>query len=126
MEIESNHTPDGARGESIGSQAQAGVQQYVYYISRLGLNVALTNYQRAANRERKLVNQYRKEGWIALRSAGSHSPIDVIAINPSTREIRLIQSKIGELSKKEADEVINLITSLSGNYKVIGLLDHRV
>ena len=36
---------------------------------------------------------WRKIGFIAFRSAGSHSPIDVVAINPKTMDVVLVQCK---------------------------------
>ena len=50
-------------------------------------------YERSTRRERELVNAYRKNGWDACRSAGSHSPWDVWAFNPHTKEVHLIQIK---------------------------------
>ncbi len=41
----------------------------------------MTNYQRGYEIERKIVNEHRKAGDIAFRSAGSHSPVDVVYVN---------------------------------------------
>jgi Holliday junction resolvase len=51
----------------------------------------MTNYRRGYEIERKIVNMLRDEGYIAVRSAGSHSPIDVFGIKPDI--IRLVQVK---------------------------------
>lgn len=50
-------------------------------------------YKRGADKERKIVLNARKEGKIAFRSAGSHSPIDVCIIDVQNRSIELIQAK---------------------------------
>ena len=51
-------------------------------------------YKRGAEKERKIVNKAKEEdGVIALRSAGSHSPIDVIIIDTLNKKISLIQCK---------------------------------
>lgn len=51
-------------------------------------------YKRGARKEYKIVNDLKKEGYdIVNRLAGSHSPIDVIAINTANKRIKLIQSK---------------------------------
>lgn len=50
-------------------------------------------YERSVRKERALVNDFREKGWIAARSAGSKSPIDVWAFNPKTKEFKLIQVK---------------------------------
>lgn len=51
------------------------------------------NYRRGADKERKIVKKARKEGKIAARSAGSHSPIDVFIIDYKARRIELLQCK---------------------------------
>lgn len=51
------------------------------------------SYLRSRKRERELVNQYRKQGWIAARSAGSKSAYDVWAFHPGKALINLIQVK---------------------------------
>ena len=52
------------------------------------------NYVKGRRKEYKIVHKYKDEGWdIVQRTAGSHSPIDVIAINRTTRKIKFIQSK---------------------------------
>ena len=50
-------------------------------------------YIRSANKERELVNIARKDGAIAARSAGSHSPVDCWIFYPKEKEMRLIQVK---------------------------------
>lgn len=51
------------------------------------------SYLRSRRREQELVNSYRSMGWIAARSAGSKSEVDVFAINRADGEVRLIQIK---------------------------------
>ena len=60
-------------------------------------------YRKGADLERKIVREFRDNGFISARSAGSKSKIDVWAINPVTREIHLIQAKKGKspLSNEE-------------------------
>ena len=60
----------------------------------------------------------RERGFTVARSAGSHSPVDVWAINPATRQILLVQSKLGKLAKKEEKEINDLIPIYSGMYEV--------
>lgn len=51
-------------------------------------------YKTGARKEYAIRNKLLKEGYdIVVRSAGSHSPIDIIAIKTSTREILFVQSK---------------------------------
>lgn len=52
------------------------------------------NYQKGRRKEYKICDELKKKGFdIVQRTAGSHSPFDVIAIKLLTREIKLIQSK---------------------------------
>jgi Holliday junction resolvase len=60
------------------------------------------NYRRGADKERKIVrermprkkfDEVKEDGVIAFRSAGSHSPIDVISIDFKKRVISCIQCK---------------------------------
>ena len=51
------------------------------------------NYLKGVRFERKLVNEARNKGLIAFRSAGSHSPIDVVIIDTIKGYIELIQCK---------------------------------
>lgn len=68
-----------------------------------------TKYQRSANRERQLKDQFEKEGWLSIRSAGSHTKVDIIAIRPAASvcadpdhfEVKLIQVKTGKRIKKK-------------------------
>lgn len=54
----------------------------------------MTNYKLGARKEYKIVEALKKEGYtIVQRSAGSHSPIDVWAIDRYSRTIKLIQCK---------------------------------
>lgn len=50
-----------------------------------------SNYVKGARVERKALDQLEKDGYLVIRSAGSHSPFDIVAIGKE--EIRLIQLK---------------------------------
>ncbi len=50
-------------------------------------------YKKGRRKEYQIVADERKKGRITFRSAGSHSPIDVISIDTNKRIILLIQSK---------------------------------
>lgn len=84
-----------------------------------------TNYQRGADKERRILNFFRKQGCLAFRSAGSHSIIDVIALEPSTHIIRLIQAKtttkaahMSKLSAPERKRIMEEGSKLNGAYEV--------
>ena len=78
-----------------------------------------TPYQRGADKERRIVNKFRKEGCLALRSAGSHSPIDVIVVDDKNKLIRLIQSKMGKsYTRTFKDKLLLSLKYLNGTYAV--------
>jgi Holliday junction resolvase len=67
----------------------------------------MNRYKKGADFERKIVNAFRKMGCTALRSAGSHSPVDIVVIQD--KEILLIQCKKGKLSKPAKEKAKNLM-----------------
>lgn len=80
-----------------------------------------TNYQKGADKERRILNFYKNRDCIAFRSAGSHSIIDVVAIDVKQKKIFLIQSKLnGEfnLSKNKRKEILDEGSKLNGIYSV--------
>ena len=68
------------------------------------------NYQKGTRFERKLVNEARAKKCIAFRSAGSHSPIDVVVIDTKNKRIWFHQCKKGKhnLTKKMKKDFENL------------------
>lgn len=49
------------------------------------------NYKRGYETERKIIEELKKEGFLPIRSAGSHTKIDVTGLRGD--KIKLIQSK---------------------------------
>lgn len=76
------------------------------------------NYVKGRRKEYKSVYQFKREGCIAFRSAGSHSPIDVVAINPKTKEINLIQCKPATMSENQKLKLCEENKELNGVFKV--------
>ena len=74
------------------------------------------HYEKGVRFERKIVNEARREGNIAFRSAGSHSPIDVCIINKESKTIYFYQCKNTISSQKKLKESFN---NIEDNYKVI-------
>jgi len=76
------------------------------------------NYNNGARRERRIMKKLEQEGWFCIRSAGSHSPIDIIAIKSG--QFRFIQSKkTGYLSPQERKEKEELEQKLGINIEVM-------
>ena len=72
--------------------------------------------------EYKIRDQYKKKGYYVIRSAGSLGIFDLVAINPQTKIICLIQCKAGKLSKKEKESILEVLKAYEGQYTVIGEL----
>lgn len=61
----------------------------------------MTHYTAGYRLENDVVNLYRNKQWFATRSAGSHSPVDVIAMRAG--EIHLIQCCTNKKGKTKGE-----------------------
>lgn len=67
----------------------------------------VTNYQRGRQFEYRVRDLYKKHGWYVLRSAGSKTVTDLVAISQGGASIHFIQCKAdGKVSLKEIRELI--------------------
>ncbi|MEX2017019.1 MAG: hypothetical protein WD876_00930 [Candidatus Pacearchaeota archaeon] len=73
------------------------------------------NYQQGRRKEYKIVDELRKLGFdIVQRTAGSHSPIDIIAINKKERKIVFTQSKPNSFSEEKIKQLEKEFDYLNG------------
>ena len=64
-------------------------------------------YRQGANFERTVKKKLEKENWYVLRSAGSHSIVDLVCFRGGV--VRLVQCKIdGYLSPNEREQLLEL------------------
>ncbi len=64
-----------------------------------------SQYRRGATFEYAVVKDLRKLGYDAQRTAGSHSPIDVIAVHQVECGLLFVQAKLsGTISKAKREE----------------------
>ena len=78
------------------------------------------NYRRGRNKEYKLVHELISKGYdIAQRTAGSHSPIDIIGIHNELKLITLIQSKPDNMSENEINPIKEKYEWLNDKWIVI-------
>ena len=78
-----------------------------------------SNYRKGRRKEYKIIERMKKEDWdILQRSSGSHSPIDVIAINKKDKKILLIQSKPNDFSEFQEKKLMEINKGLTGNFEV--------
>lgn len=77
-------------------------------------------YAKGRRYEYKIVKQERARGCsIVFRSAGSHSPIDVISIDTTNHIIKLIQCKSGvSLSERAKYKIWKDNIKLNGTFEV--------
>ena len=60
----------------------------------------MTNYSRGAIFERKVKKAFEDEGWVVIRSAGSHGQFDLVCIS-AYGSIMLLQCKTRKPTRKE-------------------------
>lgn len=71
------------------------------------------NYQLGYAFERRVMKHLTDEGYLVVRSSGSHGKIDIVAI--ALDDVRLIQCKRhGKISAKERAELLALREQLPG------------
>lgn len=63
------------------------------------------NYVKGRRKEYAICNTLRAEGFdIVQRTAGSHSPVDVIAIRRRDKKIKLVQAKPDNFKSEKIEE----------------------
>ena len=78
------------------------------------------NYEKGRRKEYKICKELKAEGYeIAQRSAGSHSPIDIFAINSKTKTIKFIQAKPNNFSKSQSKKIMEELNYLNDEFLVI-------
>lgn len=79
-----------------------------------------SNYVKGRRKEYKICKQLREEGFdIVQRTAGSHSPIDIIAIHKDKQLIKLVQSKPDSYSEKQINRLLIENKDLNGEFVVV-------
>ena len=77
------------------------------------------NYLAGRKKEYRICNLLKAEGYdIAQRSAGSHSPVDIWAVNKHTKVIKLIQAKPNNFRNSQKNILLKKYGDLSGQYAV--------
>ena len=76
------------------------------------------NYIKGRRKEYKVVHQERDKGCIAFRSAGSHSPVDVVSIDVVNKKIRLIQCKPDDMNSHQQQKIRDEYRELNGTFLV--------
>jgi len=67
----------------------------------------MSKYSVGANFERRVKAKLEKENWFVLRSAGSHSVVDLFCFRDG--EVRLVQCKVdGYISPNEREQLLGL------------------
>lgn len=76
------------------------------------------NYLKGVRKERKYVAIAHSNGWIGFRSAGSHSCIDVVMIDPKNKIIYLLQCKPDSMSQNAKNKILEENKDLQGSFTV--------
>ena len=78
-----------------------------------------TNYKIGRRKEYKIRKEQIAKGRLAFRSAGSHSPVDVVSIDWVDHKILLIQCKPDSLGDNQRNKLIVDNKKLNGVYGVM-------
>ena len=84
------------------------------------MNLPNKNYVKGVKKEQRICKKLREKlGYdIAQRSAGSHSPIDIFAINEKTRTILFVQAKPKSISDAKKQKLYDELNYLKGVWHV--------
>jgi Holliday junction resolvase len=75
------------------------------------------NYIAGRRKEYKIMKQLRNIGYdIVIRSAGSHSPVDIVAISTKNKHMRFIQCKPKSMSDNAKEKLTNEQIALTDEY----------
>lgn len=75
------------------------------------------NYVKGRKKEYAIVHELREMGFvIAQRTAGSHSPVDVIGVDKEKRIIKFIQAKPDNYPKSKGDKILEDLDWLNGEF----------
>ena len=75
------------------------------------------NYIKGRRKEYKVMLAAKRENLITLRSAGSHSPIDVVVIDVKERLIRFVQCKPDSMSENKREALRQENSLLNGAFQ---------
>ena len=75
-------------------------------------------YQKGRKKEYKIIHEERDKGRLAFRSAGSHSPIDVVSIDTKLKVIHLIQCKPDSMSDNAKQKLLDDNIELNNIFRV--------
>lgn len=80
----------------------------------------MTKYRKGARFELEVRDILQEDDWVAIRSAGSHGIIDILAVKVDTKWFIQCRTS-GNLSPKEREELI----TLAKKHKAIPVLAYR-
>ena len=76
------------------------------------------NYVKGRAKEYKTVHELKDRGYIAFRSAGSHSPFDVVGIHKRLRKVVFVQCKPDRMSENAKQKLLDEHNDLNGKFEV--------
>jgi len=76
------------------------------------------NYIKGRRKEYKVVHREKDKGCLSFRSAGSHSPVDVVSVDTTNHIIKLIQCKPDDMSTYQINKLLSANKLLNGVYIV--------
>ena len=67
--------------------------------------MVLTPYERGRSREYRAIRMLREDGWLCLRSAVSHGPVDIVAAKGGRVVLIQVKSGKGRVRRREVDDL---------------------
>lgn len=77
----------------------------------------MNRYLKGRRYEYKIKKELEKEGWLVIRSAGSHGPVDLVAIHPILKVIKFIQCKTYKITEKKEKSILEPLLWLNNVFR---------
>jgi Holliday junction resolvase len=76
------------------------------------------NYVRGRSKEYKVMTMLRSEGWVVMRSAGSHSPVDVLAAKLGVTLLIQVKNGKARMKAEEAKELVKWAEAFNADAEI--------
>jgi Holliday junction resolvase len=78
----------------------------------------VTQYERGRSKEYRAMELLRTEGWVAARSAASHSPVDIFAARLGVTLLVQVKSGKARVKADEAKELVKWAEAFNADAEV--------
>ena len=78
----------------------------------------VTQYSRGRSKEYRAMELLRRDGWVAGRSAGSHSPVDIFAAKAGITLLVQVKNGSARLKADEAKELVKWAEAFNADAEI--------